>query len=212
MSIRKGLKQYQERVDNSGPAVKWLKITPGATVRMRFLDDLDDSDLTSGAGIAAWVEEHTSPNNFRHKALCTREDEGHCYACEMASTNPRKGWARKERVYVNVLINNGVDDPYVAIWSMSTIKSPVFDLLKDTFLDEGSISNREFRVKRNGEGIDTRYVMRDLGEDASKFDFTEHERFDLEKIVRAVPYAEQEAFYGGVTTTESDDSDTSAEW
>lgn len=216
MSIRRGLKQYQERADARQSSVKWLKITPGQTARIRFLDDFNeptDNDQEGGPGYAAWIEEHVSPHNFQRKALCTRDSEGRCWACEMAAANPRKGWARKERVYVNVLANDGVEDPYVAVWSMATNRSPVFDLLKDTFLDEGSISAREFRIKRNGKGTDTTYVLRDLGTDAESFDFGKFERFDLEKVVRSVPYSEQEAFYGaGIPSESNDEGDTTAEW
>lgn len=217
MSIRRGLKQHQQREEERGSSVKWLKLAPGSTARIRFLDDFTDpedvTDTENNPGFAAWIEEHVSPHNFQRKALCTKDSEGRCWACEMAASNPRKGWARKERIYVNVLVNDGVEDPSVAVWSMSTNRSPVFDFLKDTFIDEGSISNREFRIKRNGKGVDTTYTLRDLGQDAEDFDFTQLDTFDLEKVVRSVPYAEQESFYGtGAQAEQDSEADTTAEW
>jgi hypothetical protein len=34
-----------------------------------------------------------------------------------------------------------------------------------------------------------------MGEDSSPFDFTAYDRVDFEKVIRQIPYAEQEAFY-----------------
>lgn len=212
MSVRKGLKAIQEKIDSQGSGVKWLKIANGASVRMRFLDDFDESPaVLAGAGKVVYLEEHTSPKDFRKKALCTKDDEGRCWACEQAIANPRKGWAKRGRVYVNVLVNDGVEDPYVAVWSMGVAKSPTFETLKEVFVDEGSISNREFRVKRSGEGTNTTYIIRDLGTDAEPFDFTAYERFDLEKITRSVGYDEQPAFYLAEDVSAAEDDDT-AEW
>ena len=90
MGIRKGLKQMQDQEDRK--SVKWLKIPEGSSYRVRFLDDLDESLHTEGAGVAVMVEEHVSPKDFRKKALCTREEEGHCWACEQAIKQPRTGW------------------------------------------------------------------------------------------------------------------------
>lgn len=197
MGIRKGLRQIQETQEQGGSSVKWLKIPDGSSYRVRFLDDLDDSSNSTlaGAGVAVMVEEHTAPSDFRKKAQCTKEDEGHCYACEQAIEHPRTGWGKRGRVYVNVLVNDGTEDPYVAIWSMGIAKSPAFETLKETFIDDGSISDREWRIKRSGMGTNTTYIMRDLGVDNDAFNFNDYERFDAESIVRHVPYAEQEKFY-----------------
>ena len=208
MGIRKGLKQMQDQEDRK--SVKWLKIPDGSSYRVRFLDDLDDTGDVPGAGIAVMVEEHVSPKDFRRKALCTRDEEGHCWACEQAISKPRTGWGKRNRVYVNVLVNDGNEDPYVAIWSMGVAKSPAFETLKETYFDDGSISNREWRIKRSGSGTNTTYILRDLGTEAEPFDFSQYERFDTETIVRQVPYAEQEKFYNGDVVEEEDPATT--EW
>jgi hypothetical protein len=196
MSITKGLRKMQEKQDHK--SVKWLKIPDGSSYRVRFLDDLDESADTNlhGAGVAVMLEEHTSPQDFRRKALCTRDEEGRCWACEQATKAPRTGWGKRGRVYVNVLVNDGNEEPYVAIWSMGIAKSPAFETLKETYIDDGSISNREWRIKRSGSGTNTTYILRDLGVEAEPFNFTQFEKFDTETIVRHVPYSEQESFYG----------------
>jgi hypothetical protein len=209
MGIRRGLKAFNEQEDRK--SVKWLKIPDGSSYRVRFLDDLDEGSEPEGAGVAVMVEEHVSPKDFRRKALCTREEEGHCWACEQAIKQPKTGWGRRNRVYVNVLVNDGNEDPYVAIWSMGVAKSPAFETLKETYIDEGSISNREWRIKRNGSGTNTTYILRDLGTEGDPFDFNQFERFDTETIVRQVPYSEQEKFYNGQEVVEEEEP-TSTEW
>lgn len=208
MGIRKGLKQFNEQEDRKG--VKWLKIPDGSSYRVRFLDDLDDTGDAPGAGVAVMVEEHVSPKDFHKKALCSREEEGRCWACEQAIAHPKTGWGRRNRVYVNVLVNDGNEDPYVAIWSMGVARSPAFETLKETYIDDGSISNREWRIKRSGEGTNTTYIMRDLGIETEPFAFDQYERFDTETIVRQVPYTEQEKFYNGEVAAEEEPTET--EW
>ena len=107
-------------------------------------------------------------------------------------------------------MNDGNEDPYVAIWSMGVAKSPAFETLKETYIDEGSISNREWRIKRSGSGTNTTYILRDLGTEGDPFDFNQYDRFDTETIVRQVPYAEQEKFYNGDVVEEEDPATT--EW
>lgn len=212
MGITKGLAAIQSKTENTGSGVRWLKIPDGSSYRIRFLDDLDESSDTTlhGAGTAVMLEEHVSPKDFRRKALCTK-DEGRCWACEMAMKHPKTGWARRSRVYVNVLVNDGTEDPYVAIWSMGIAKSPVFETLKDVFIEEGSISNREWRIKRSGAGTNTTYTMRDAGVDKEPFDFNEFERVDFDKVSRHVPYEDQSAHYLGLEEEEAVEVSTE-EW
>lgn len=210
MALTTGLRAMQNKTENTGSGVRWLKIAEGASVKLRFLDDLDESSDTTlhGAGIAVMLEEHVSPKDFRRKALCTK-DEGRCWACEQAMAYPKTGWARRSRVYVNVLVNDGIEEPYVAIWSMGIMKSPVFETLKEVFIEDGSISNREWRIKRSGSGTNTTYTMRDLGVDVEPFDFTAFERVDFEKVTRHVDYDDQQAHYLGI---EVEEEATTEEW
>jgi hypothetical protein len=213
MAITKGLKAIQERQDERQSGPRWFKMPDGGSWRVRFLDDLDESSDTTlnGAGIAVMVEEHTSPKDFRRKALCTKDEEGRCWACEQAISKPRTGWGKRGRVYMNVLANDGREEPYIAVFSMGINRSPVFETLKETFIDDGSIANREFRMKRSGEGTNTTYILRDLGIDAEPFAFNDYERFDTETIVRHVGYDAQESFYIGDNTAAAPEEE-GGEW
>ena len=66
-----------------------------------------------------------------------------------------------------------------------------------------------WKLKRNGKGTETNYVLLPGKQDSESFDWSKYESFNLEKVVRDLPYAEQEAFYLGFnnpTTT------AAAEW
>lgn len=200
MAVSTGLRSIRKTIEETqtGGGTKWLKMGAGDQWKIRFIDDLDDSAQTElGAGKAVLIKEHQAGKNFMRKAQCTKNDDGsgECFGCEMAVKHRKTGWARKNRVYINVLVNDGVNDPYVAVWSMGTQKSPTWDALVDFFEEDDTISNRDFRVKRNGTGTDTTYLLRALEVDSEPFDFAAYERFDLNKVVREVAYEDQEAYY-----------------
>lgn len=202
MGVIKGLANIRERFEESGEGsgVKWFKMPNGGTWRIRFMDD------------AIQIEEHQAGNDYRRRAQCTKTDEGRCFACEQAIAKPKTGWARKERVYFNVIVDDGIDDPYVAVWSVGTRRSPVWDQIYETLVEEGSISDREWRIKRNGEGTDTRYMLRDLGKDDKEFDFSNFNGYDLEGVIKVVPYDEQQAHYIEAPGGGASDEDTTDEW
>jgi hypothetical protein len=216
MSV-KGLRNIKSAIEaTDGGGVRWFKMPPDATWVVRFISDLDESPATDhGAGVATLIHEHQAGKNFRVKAQCTNpeRDGSKCFGCEQAINHPKTGWARKSRVYVNVLVQEKEgEEPYVAVWSIGTSRSPVWDFLVDTFGEEGSISNRRFRFKRKGEGVDTTYVIRDLGTDSEPFDFASFEGFDLDQLVKLVPYEDQQEFYLASQTEESEPSDDAGSW
>jgi hypothetical protein len=63
--------------------------------------------------------------------------------------------------------------------------------------DTGSISNLTWKCKRQGTGTDTTYVLLPTAPDAEPFDWSPYVLYNLENVVRKVPYAEQEGFYLG---------------
>jgi hypothetical protein len=116
-------------------------------------------------------------------------------------------------MYINVLVDDGTEDPYVAILSQgSGPKSATPEVIQYAG-ETGSISNVVWRLKRTGERTDTNYSIIPLPTSDVK-SAEEHELFDLEKIaVRDVPYAEQESFYVGTSDSENAGSSfSSAEW
>jgi len=223
MSIVKGLKDLNKALDkpsysggdeNKG---RWLKVEDGESVKIRFLQELDaDSpNYNDKLGCGFIALEHTNPKDYRRKALDTMESEGRDWANEQHRKDPKAGWKARTRLYINVLVDDGKEDPYVAILSQGTSGKTITPTLIEYAGEMGSITNLMWRIKRNGAKTDTSYTIIPLAKDESPFDFSTLELYDLEKTaVRHVPYAEQEAFYMGEAsnTEESTASSSTVDW
>lgn len=212
MGIVTGINAFRKREDeeSTGSGVRYLKLADKQTVTLTPLDDLDNTDaVENGAGVAVIIYEHQAGQNFKVTAQCTKEDEGKCWACEKARSTPKAGWGRKKRLYLNVLVDDGKEDPYVAIWQMGTQKANTYDLLVEEFIDNGTIAGN-WRLRRTGTTVsDTKYSLKRLGD--TDVAYSDYERFDLASIRRVVPYAEQAAYYGGDVDDVQEDDD-SADW
>ena len=198
------------KYDNSNK-VNWLKLEDGQSVQIRFMSELDEDspDYDDARGLAIVVKEHTNPKDYKRKAVDTMESEGKDFAEEMHRKDPKAGWGGRLRFYTNVLVDDGVNDPYVAVWSMGVTKSPTFNTIREYASDSNSISNMTWKLKRNGKGTETSYTFIPLKQDESKFDWSKYEAFNLENALRKVPYAEQESFYLGF---ENPAVSTSVDW
>jgi hypothetical protein len=218
MSIVKGLKDLNKALDKptySGDDNKgrWFKLEDGESIKVRFLQELDpDSpnyDQARGCGFIAL--EHVNPKDYRKKALDTMESEGRDWANEQHRKDPKAGWKARTRLYMNVLVDDGKEEPYVAILSQGTSGKTITPTLIEYAGEMGSITNLMWRIKRNGTKTDTSYTIIPLAKDETPFDFSGLELFDLEKTaVRHVPYSEQEAFYMGQGNNEEQSSTTSS--
>lgn len=217
MSIIKGLKNISEAIDKpkgntpTGPRVRWLKLEDGQSVKVRFANEIDDSSkyYDEDRGLAIVVSEHTNPTDYKRKAVCTMEDEGRCFGCDMHRRNPKDGWKPRLRFYTNVLVDDGMEDPYVAVWSMGVAKSATFNTIREFAADGNSISNMSWKVKRNGKGTETNYILIPGATDSDTFDWSGHEVFPLESAIRQVPFADQESFYLGF---DNPATSTSVDW
>ena len=212
MSIIKGLKEMEKAIDrprasaDSGAIkVRWLKLEDSQSVKVRFVNELDSDspNYSEERDLAIVVSEHTNPKDYRRKAVCTMDSEGRCFGCDMArkeTMDDRKrggSWRPRLRFYTNLLVDDGMEDPYVAVWSQGVGKQSAFNTVREYVLDTGSVSNLTWRLKRQGTGTDTTYVLLPTGPDTEPFDWAGVEPFNLEKVVRELPYAEQENFYLG---------------
>ncbi len=179
---------------------RWLKVEDGESVKIRFLQELDaDSpNYNDKLGCGFIALEHTNPKDYRRKALDTMESEGRDWANEQHRKDPKVGWKARTRLYINVLVDDGKEAPYVAILSQGTSGKTITPTLIEYAGEMGSITNTVWRIKRNGMKTDTSYTIIPLAKDETPFDFSAFELYDLEKTaVRNVPYAEQESFYLG---------------
>lgn len=216
MAIVSGLKNIEALLDkpkaqSSGLKVRWLKLDDGQSVKIRFVNEVDENSkhYDEDRGLAIVVSEHTNPKDYRRKALCTIDDAGRCFACEMNHKDPKAGWRARLRFYTNVLIDDGIEDPYVAVWSMGVTKAPTFNTIREYAMESEGISNMVWKLKRSGVGMETNYVLIPSQPDSEKFDWSSIEAFPLESAVREVPYSEQEAFYLGY---DNPTTSTSVDW
>jgi hypothetical protein len=220
MSIIRGIKEMEKALnksprssENQGAKVRWLKLEDGQSVKIRFVNELDEDspNYDANRGLAMIVKEHQNPKDYRRKAVDTMDSEGRDWAEEMHRKDPKAGWGGRFRFYVNVLVDDGIEEPYMALWSQGVGKQSPFNTVKEYFLDTGSISNLSWKLKRQGTGIDTTYVLFPGAPDTEPFDWSKYESIPLESAVRNVPYAEQEGFYLGFDSPSST-SATNIEW
>ena len=214
MSIVKGLKNInalldKPKYDESKPRVRWLKLADGQSVKIRFIEELDEdsANYSEDRGLALVVKEHTNPKDYRRKAVDTMDTEGRDWAEEMHQKDPKAGWRGRLRFYCNVLVDDGIEEPYVAIWSMGVSKQSSFNTIREYALETGSISNLTWKLKRNGQGTETSYTLIPSAPDAEPYNWSAVKPFPLEAALNKIPYAEQEAFYlgfdGGTSVTAS---------
>lgn len=215
----KGLTQYMDDHSGSGDKEKarWVKLGDGQTVKVWFLQELDpDADnYNESYGTGVLASEHSNPDDYRKKALCTIEEEGRCYGCEQNNAHPRTGWHSKSRYYINVLVDDGKDEPYVAVLSQGTSGKSITPTLAMFAGDAGTVLDSAFRLKRSGTGRDTSYTLipipKSVGVDPSLYDL-----YDIEnKVLRHISYEDQEAFYSVEAPAEEEEpksDEPSLEW
>ena len=218
MAIVKGLKNINALVDKpkfegTGTKVRWFKIADGQAVKIRFIEELDEesANYNEARGLALVVSEHTNPKDYKRKAVDTMESEGRDWAEEMHRKDPKAGWRGRLRFYCNVLVDDGIEAPYVAIWSMGISKQSSFNTIREYALETGSISNVLWKLKRNGQGTETNYTLIPSAPDKEPFAWGTIEPYPLESALKKIPYAEQEAYYLGFDGP-SVTSSTNADW
>jgi len=219
MGIVKGLKDLNKALDkptysdSDSTKGRWVKLEDGESVKIRFLQELDPDSpsYNEKAGLGFIAVEHTNPKDYRRKALCTMEDQGKCWGCEQHRKDYKAGWKGRSRLYINVLVDDGKEDPYVAILSQGSSGKTVTPTLIEYAGEMGSITNLMWRIKRSGTKTDTSYTIIPLAKDEKPFDASSLELFKLEETaVRDLPYTEQEAFFAGDNSEEKQESATSS--
>lgn len=206
-AINKHVEAEEAKFNGSGDSnpTKWFKLSDKQAAKVVFLQELDpDSpNFSQKNDLGFLAVEHVNPLNWRRKALCTA-DEGACYGCEQHQKDWKAGWKQKTRLYINALVDDGVEEPYVAVLSQGNGPKSITPTLIEYAGDDGTITDKFFTIKRTGAGAtDTSYTLR-AGKEHG-YNVEDYELYDLEKVVRHVPYAEQEAHYNqGVEATTSD--------
>jgi hypothetical protein len=225
MGIVKGLKDLNKALDKpqssggEGSKARWLKLEDGESIKIRFLQELDpDSPEYSDAlGLGFIAVEHTNPKDYRRKALCSMDDQGKCWGCEQHRRDYKAGWKGRSRLYINVLVDDGKEDPYVAVLSQGSSGKTITPTVIEYAGEMGSITNLMWRIKRSGTKTDTSYTIIPLAKDETKFDYSALELYKLEEVaIRDLPYTEQEAFFNGEGgqdgNDESDSTSSTVDW
>ena len=221
MAIVRGLKNMNKTLDKpsvnktDGPKAKWLKLEDGESIKIRFLQELDPDSphYSETAGLGFIAVEHTNPKDYRRKALCTIEDQGRCWGCEQHKKDYKAGWKGRSRLYINVLVDDGKEDPYVGILSQGSSGKTITPTLIEYAGEMGSITNLMWRIKRTGTKTDTSYTIIPLAKDETPFDGSSLELYKLEETaVRDLPYTEQESFFSGENGGEESASSSSVDW
>lgn len=199
-----------------GNKARWVKLEDGESVKIRFLQELDpdSANYDEAQGLGFIAVEHTNPTDYRRKALCTMEDQGKCWGCEQHRKDYKAGWKGRSRLYINVLVDDGKNDPYVAILSQGSSGKTITPTLIEYAGEVGSITNLMWRIKRSGTKTDTSYTIIPLSKDDEKFDYSTLELYKLDEVaIREMKYEEQESFFKGESSSEeSDSSSTDVTW
>ena len=222
MGIVKGLKDLNKVMDKpqssggEGSKARWVKLEDGESVKIRFLQELDPDSpsYSEKLGLGFIAVEHTNPKDYRRKALCSMDDQGKCWGCEQHRKDYKAGWKGKSRLYINVLVDDGKEEPYVAVLSQGSSGKTITPTLIEYAGEMGSISNLMWRIKRTGTKTDTSYTAIPLAKDETAFDSSSLELYELEKVaVRDLPYTDQEAFFNGEGgQEESNSTSSSVDW
>jgi len=209
MGIVRGLNALTEQMEsktqtNDSQKGRWLQLKDGQSVKIRFMQEIDpdSKNYIENAGLAFIAVEHTNPKDYKRKALCTIDDQGRCFGCEQYRRDPKSGWKGRSRFYANVLVDDGENEPYVAIFSQGAGPKSATPEIIQYAGETGSISNLTWKLKRTGTATDTNYSIIPLPTaEVGPIDLEKNELFDLEKTaVRDVKYEEQEAFYLGIAS------------
>ncbi|QIN94048.1 ssDNA-binding protein [Streptomyces phage Wakanda] len=209
-SIKKHQAEQQEKREAGGKKFpEYLyKVFPkvvGNEIVVRFLQELDP-DMTNyredrGIGLiaveheagAADKDSQAPKRGFMYRAVCSASDEGECYGCEKHKENYKGGWRPKQNLYINVLAEVE-GEKKVFVLSKNANSTFAQSLIQEA-IDEGSITDANYRITKTGDGPQTQWLIKRLK--TEPLDDSGVELWDIEnEVLKNVPYDEQAEFYG----------------
>lgn len=199
MGVIKGLAAIQQELAKrpqqgdfeDKPKARYVSVEDGKSIKAVFLQELDEGspNFNEKNGTGIFVLMHTNPDNWKKSAKCTA-DQGECYGC-------KQGWKQKVLLFINVLVDDGREEPYVAIFNKGLGKGSVAQSLLNMAADDDfdlSISDKTFKFARTGTKTNTTYSLDALPKPHS-LNVEDYELYDLEKYVFTVSPEKQEAYY-----------------
>lgn len=204
-AIQQLKKEQEERAAAANrPKAEWFKWPKNVNVAtMRILQEFDPSGsgYREDRGLVVTAVEHQAPGKegYKRRGLCTHDTEGQCFPCEQHALRieeDKGGWRQRTNTYFNALVDFGDGDKKVLVVSRPFANSFTQALIEEA-VDEGSITDCNFKVTRTGEGTSTTWLLKRLKGDP--FDDSDVEVFDLnETALRTIPYEKQAEYYGAV--------------
>ena len=196
-----------KKAAEGGGSSDFLKLKDKESVRVRFLQELDNSgsNFDESKGTALGVFEHANPESGTPKFACTADELGKCFGCELAVKT--KGWKKRARLYINAsLRGTGGEPSKVVIINQGLSNRSIGGPLIEYFGDLGTICDRDYKIKRNGEGLKTTYALMPLEPSKLSKEDKEAQTVDLSNFVKKLSYEEQvEAVESGVSSKDGDD-------
>ena len=191
-NLIKDLQGFEKAASGTGGSSSFLKLSPDESARVRFLQELDQNakNFDEGHGIALGVFEHANPESGNPRFECTMEDEGHCYGCELGAKNPR--WKKRARLYINAILRGtgGAEDKVVIVnqgLSSRSIGGALVEYAKEL----GTICDRDYRIKRIGEGLKTNYNLIPMDTSVLKKEEKTLPLVDAGQFIKSLSYDEQ---------------------
>ena len=204
LSGLKTLKQESERSNSGGGGSSFLKLKDKESVRVRFLQELDESakNYDKNHGVAHAYLEHTNPDSGNPRFICTLEEEGQCLGCELATKDPK--WKKRPRLYINAMVRRDDGDEVLIVNQGLSSKSIGAALIE--FAEEnGTICDRDFKIKRNGELLQTTYLLMPTDSSPLTAEEKKADLIDVNRFVKQLTYEEQvEALNGAGSKSTGD--------
>jgi hypothetical protein len=188
-SIKKAIESRPTGGDRVDDRELTRNIKAGKDRTIRFVQELDPDSkyYDERFGTATVAPEYEHPKLYWLKLVDTFEDEGKSWPSE-------QGWASKLNLYINVVDVDTGDVFYLA----RSVLGGLGQQIVENAGDRGSLTDSVWKIKKKGEGMQTRYNLSlvnivDLDEDPIDVDPDDLIDFE-EQVLNQVPYAEQEAF------------------
>jgi hypothetical protein len=200
--IRALQQQNKEKAEaQNRPKAEWFKWPKGVTsATVRFLQELDPEmeNYREDRGIGLIEVEHQAPGpeGYKRRASCTNGEDGECYACERHKQDYKAGWRQRQNLYINAIVDFGDGDKKVLVLSRNANASFTQALIEEA-VDEGSITDANYRITKTGEGTTTQWLLKRLK--GEPMDDSKAEPFSIEEtVLRKIPYEKQAEYYGAV--------------
>jgi hypothetical protein len=201
-SIKNNQEEQKAKAAASGKKFPdmFYKVFPkrGDEIVVRFLQELDPemANYREDRGVGFIAVEHEAGDSdraFMFKALCTMDSENQCYGCERHKANYKEGWRPKQNLYINVLTE--IDGELKVFVIAKNANSGFVQSLIQEAIDEGSITDANYRITKTGEKSQTQWLLKRLK--SEPLDDSESILWNLEEeVVKDISYADQAEFYG----------------